>query len=331
MRTAFLLLKNKYKVKIDKYLLINNKKCDILYLQIRIRLKNHQFFLGGFIYMLKNKKTITLICTAILAVAIINGQTVNAAISKTLSIFRAQDLKGVTVTLDDIQQIQSKLSSGQGEISLEKMGNIKVQGGQKKVSSKEDVKNVTDVIVAFPSVLDGVVPSVNVVEPTAIEFTLNAENVNEIMKSYGATKLLPANIDGKTFKIDFASQVTMNYSINNKPITIMETKSPEITVPDDVDIDAVYDAVVEMPIIPQRLQSQLKSMKDWKSTLYIPVIESEMTEVNINGAKGYMSKDYGNSEENSESAVIWYDKGIIYVVSGQVDSEELLKIAKSVK
>lgn len=331
MRTAFLLLKNKYKVKIDKYLLINNKKCDILYLQIRIRLKNHQFFLGGFIYMLKNKKTIALICTAILAVAIINGQTVNAAISKTLSIFRAQDLKGVTVTLDDIQQIQSKLSSGQGEISLEKMGNIKVQGGQKKVSSKEDVKSITDVTVAFPSVLDGVVPSVNVVEPTAIEFTLKAENVNEIMKSYGATKLLPANIDGKTFKIDFASQVTMNYSINNKPITIMETKSPEITVPDDVDIDAVYDAVVEMPIIPQRLQSQLKSMKDWKSTLYIPVIESEMTEVNINGAKGYMSKDYGNSEENSESAVIWYDKGIIYVVSGQVDSEELLKIAKSVK
>lgn len=281
--------------------------------------------------MLKNKKTIALICTAILAVAIINGQTVNAAISKTLSIFRAQDLKGVTVTLDDIQQIQSKLSSGQGEINLEKMGNIKVQGGQKKVSSKEDVKNITDVKVAFPSVLDGVVPSVNVVEPTAIEFTLNVENVNEIMKSYGATKILPANIDGKTFKIDFASQVTMNYSINNKSITIMETKSPEITVPDDVDIDAVYDAVVEMPIIPQRLQSQLKSMKDWKSTLYIPVIESEMTEVNINGTKGYMSKDYGNSEENSESAVIWYDKGIIYVVSGQVDSEELLKIAKSVK
>lgn len=281
--------------------------------------------------MLKNKKTIALICTAILAVAIINGQTVNAAISKTLSIFRAQDLKGVTVTLDDIQQIQSKLSSGQGEINLEKMGNIKVQGGQRKVSSKEDVKNVTDVKVAFPSVLDGVVPSVNVVEPTAIEFTLNAENVNEIMKSYGATKILPANIDGKTFKIDFASQVTMNYSINNKPITIMETKSPEITVPDDVDIDAVYDAVVEMPIIPQRLQSQLKSMKDWKSTLYIPVIESEMIEVNINGAKGYMSKDYEDSEENSESAVIWYDKGIIYVVSGEVDSEELLKIAKSVK
>lgn len=281
--------------------------------------------------MLKNKKTTALICTAILAVAIINGQTVNAAISKTLSIFRAQDLKGVTVTLDDIQQIQSKLSTGQGEISLEKMGNIKVQGGQRKISSKEDVKNVTDVKVAFPSVLDGVVPSVNVVEPTAIEFTLNVENVNEIMKSYGATKLLPANIDGKTFKIDFASQVTMNYSINNKSITIMETKSPEITVPDDVDIDAVYDAVVEMPIIPQRLQSQLKSMKDWKRTLYIPVIESEMTEVNINGAKGYMSKDYGNSEENSESAVIWYDKGIIYVVSGEVDSEELLKIAKSVK
>lgn len=44
VRTAFLLLKNKNKVKIDKYLLINNKIYDILYLQIRIRLKDHQFF-----------------------------------------------------------------------------------------------------------------------------------------------------------------------------------------------------------------------------------------------------------------------------------------------
>lgn len=281
--------------------------------------------------MLKNRKFIAATCAVLLVAACINVQTVNAAISDALSIFRVQNLKGITITLEDIQQIQNKLSRGQGEISLDKMGSVKMEGGQERASSQEDLKKLKDINVAFPSNLDQVIPSVNIIEPASMDFTLDAENVNQIMKSYGATKLLPDNIDGKTFKIDFASKVTMDYSINGKNIRIMQTKSPEITVPEGVNIDEIYNAVVDMPIIPQKLQSQLKSIKDWKNTLYIPVVESEMTEVDINGAKGYISKDYGDSEDTLESAIIWYNKGVIYVVSGKADNEEIIKVAKSMK
>lgn len=281
--------------------------------------------------MLKNGKYAIMACAALLVTACITVEPVKAVISSTLSIFRVENVKGITVTLDDMQQIQQKLSSGQGEISLDKMGSIKMEGGQKRTSSKEDVKKLTDMDVIFPSALDNEIPTINIVEPRSVDFTLNAENVNQIMKTYGATKLLPDNIDGKTFKVDFTSLVTINYRINEKTIGITQTKMPQITVPEGVNVDAVYNAVVEMPILPSNLQAQLKSIRDWKNTLYIPVLESKMAEVDINGAKGYIATDKADSSNSPRSQVIWYDNGVIYTISGAVDRDEILNIAKSMR
>lgn len=286
---------------------------------------------GVFHHMLKNRKLVSAACAALLVITCITVQPVKTAIASALSIFRVENMKGINVTLEDMQQIQKQLSSGQGEISLDKMGSIKMQGGQKRTSSQEDVKKLPDITVSFPTALSGDIPNINVVEPASMDFTLNVKNVNQIMKSYGATKLLPDNIDGKTFKVDFASRVTINYRINDKTIGIMLTKSPEITVPEGVDVDEVYNAVVEMPIIPQDLQTQLKSIKDWKNTLYIPVVTSKMTEVDINGVKGYMSSNKGNSENAPHSEVIWYNKGVIYTISGGIDSDEILNVARSMR
>jgi hypothetical protein len=281
--------------------------------------------------MLKSKKVAAAACAVLLVTAGVTVEPVKAALSSALSIFRVENVKGITITLEDMQQIQQKLSSGQGEISLDKMGSIKMQGGERRTSSQEEVKNLTDFAVAFPSALKGTTPTINIVQPRTIDFTLNVDNVNQIMKSYGAAKLLPGSIDGKTFKVDFASIAAINYSISGKPIEIIQTKSPEITVPEGVNVDEVYNAVVDMPIIPQNLQAQLKSIKDWKNTIYIPVVESKATEVDINGAKGYMATDKSNSDSTPETQVIWYNKGVIYSVSGKVDSKEILSIARSMK
>jgi hypothetical protein len=286
---------------------------------------------GVFNYMKKYKKFVAAACAALLIITGVTVEPVRAALSNMLSIFRVENMKGITLTLEDMQQIQKNLASGQGEISLDKMGSVKMQGGKSRASSQEDVKNLSDFAVAFPTVTSGTIQNINVVEPGSAEFTLNVKNVNQIMKSYGAAKLLPENIEGKTFKVALASQVTMKYTVNGKQIVILQTKSPELTVPEGVNVDEVYSAVVEMPILPKNLQTQLKSIKDWKNTLYVPVVESEMTGVDINGAKGYMTKDYGDSEDAHETAVIWYNKGVIYAVSGKIEGSEILKIARSMR
>jgi len=279
----------------------------------------------------KYRRYVAAACAILLLITGLTIEPVGAAISNILSILRVDNVEGITVTLDDMREIQKQLESGQGEISLKKMGSIKVQGGKKRAISKEDAEKLTDIDVAFPTLPSGVIQNINVVDSGTMSFTLDVGNTNRIMKSYGAVKLLPDDIDGKTFKVEFASQVTMSYSINGKQIMILQTKSPELIVPEDVNIEEIYYAVVDMPIIPKRLKSQLKSIKDWKNTLYIPVEESEMEGVDINGAKGYLTKDYGDSEDDYESAVIWYDRGIIYAVSGRTDTGEILEIARSMR
>lgn len=286
---------------------------------------------GVYNHMLKYRRYVAAACAALVITTCITVEPVKAAIANALSIFRVENVKGINVTLEDLQQIQQKFSTGQGEVSLDKMGSINLQGGQKRTSSQEDVKNLPDIDVIFPAALSSAIPNVNIVEPATIGFTLNVKNVNEIMKSYGAAKLLPDNVDGKTFKVDFASQVNISYRINEKSVVITQTKAPEIIVPEGVNVDEVYNAVVEMPILPQNLQAQLRSIKDWKNTLYIPVLESEMTEVDINGVKGYMYSNKDNSENTPQSRVIWSNKGVIFVVSGKTDSDEILTIARSMR
>ena len=86
----------------------------------------------------------------------------------------------------------------------------------------------------------------------------------------------PAEVDGKTFRIDFSRQVMLSYNIEGKKnIGLTEIKAPEISVPQGVDVDALYASLVELPVLPENMQKQLKSIKDWKSTLYIPVMEKD--------------------------------------------------------
>jgi hypothetical protein len=286
---------------------------------------------GVFQYMFKYRKIIAAACATLLITACITVQPVKAAIANALSIFRVENVKSITVTLKDIQEIQAKLSSGQGEINLDQIGNIKLQGGETRASSPKDIKNLPDIAVALPAVLSNEVPTISVVEPASIEFTLKVQSVNQLMRSFGATKLLPDSLDGKTFKADFPSQVGISYRTNDKLITITETRSPQLTVPEGVDVDEVYNAVVEMPILPEHLQSQLKSIKDWKNTVYIPVVESEMTEVDINGVKGYLSLQKDHASDSQNTWIVWYKEGVIYTVSGNASSDEIINIASSMR
>lgn len=286
---------------------------------------------GVFKYMLKYKKITAAACAALLVTTCITVQPVKAAISSVLSIFRVENVKGITVTLEDIEQIQKQIASGKGDISLDKMGSIKIEGGKERSASKEEVKKISEIPVTFPTAIGNEPSNINITDPGTMYFTLNVKNVNQIMKSFGATKLLPESLDGKTFKVDFAGQVTMNYAVNGKSVTVMETRIPELTVPEGVNVDEVYNAVVGMPIFPKNLQTKLKSIEDWKNTLYIPVVESEMTEVDINGVKGYTAFDKDNSGDVPEAVVIWFDKGVYRAVSGRIDSSEILKIARSMK
>lgn len=305
---------------------------------------------GVYYYMLKYKKIISAACAVLAVTVCVTVQPVRAAISNALMIFRVENVKGFNISINDIQQIKNKLANNEAEIDMNKLGKVKTTGGEHKKLSVPELSALKDLNVSLPKLLSGITPEVSTIEPVTVEFTLNTDSVNKALKSLGATKPIPASVDGKAFRVDFSRQVTLSYVTEGKNnLYITASKSPEIKVPQDVDVDALYNSLVDLPVLPENMQRQLKSIKDWKSTLYIPVVEKETREVDINGSKGFLSSDTGtqvnmvvdgkstahpasnSGTRQTYTSLIWYSNGIVTVMNGNLSSEEILNIAKSMK
>jgi hypothetical protein len=282
---------------------------------------------GVYNIMLKHKKIAVVACVAVMLTTCLAFQPVRAAISNSLLIFRANDVKSLNITLEDIENIKAQLLKDNAEIDLEDIGKISTVGGEYKNISLEEAKSFKDIEVALPDESFGKKPQISVVNPYTMELTLNVPNVNKILRSFGTKTFLPEGLDEKTFQVDFPRLINIYYGDNAKSsFKLMQTRIPEIKAPEGVNPDDIYNSLLSMPIIPDNIKKQLSGVKDWKNTLYIPVMDSKSEEVSINGAKGYVI--------NSDSQyiyVVWYNKGVLYSVEGSMNKDELIKIANSVR
>ncbi|MDI3310362.1 MAG: DUF2275 domain-containing protein [Thermoanaerobacterium sp.] len=267
-----------------------------------------------------------------------------------LSLFRLNNFKAVTITPDDLQDIKSKFyQAGNKEIDLKQYGDIKVSRdyGLPKEFNKNDLNEIKSYVgynFKIPQDVDGykMSDSVYVQKGRTIEFKLNVDKINNLIKTFGGNKLLPENLNEKTFKIILGNSVHIsstdkNESDSSKNISygLDIMKTPEIIVPDGVDIEKVRDAVINMPFIPDDIRKQIASIKDWKSTIPFPVSDADaIKDVTINGSKGIvLSRKFDvSSSLEVYSNLALNDNGVIYLFSGNnMSPDELIKIAESMR
>lgn len=281
--------------------------------------------------MQKYKKIVAAACAAVVLATSIAVPPVRSAIASTLSIFRVENVKGINISLTDLQEIQKKIAANQSEIDMEKLGKISVKGGDRSTITIEEAKKLQGLQVQFPADYSSVKPSISLTEASSIDFTLNVDNINQALKMFQSKKLFPKAVDGKTIRASFPPMVTLNYNNDKNSFSINQVKSPEITVPEGVNVDEIYEILVDLPLLPQNLQKQLKGIKDWKNTVYIPVVEDKMQEIDINGSKGYIASDYNSFNQRTYTTLIWYNKEVILTINGNISKEQTIDIAKSMR
>ncbi len=281
-------------------------------------------------YLYKYRKMAAGFCIALLAVVCVNVLPVSAAVTNFLSIFRMENISGINLSATDIQEIQEELSKNDSYIDLKKFGKLEKLGGAKQPATISEAEEFMGVPVLQPVTAVSANLEITKVDPQVMNFTLNVDYVNEILRTYGSEKLLPKEIDQKTFALNISHRISMKYKVNGESIYINQTTTPELVVPEGVDAEEVYQSLINLPIIPEELQRQLGAIKDWKNTIYIPVTGIETKEVDINGRKGYTGSKT-NEAGKTYSAVVWSDQGMIRTVEGYASSEEILKIARSMQ
>ncbi len=287
---------------------------------------------GEFKIMKKYKKIAVAACAVLAITTCVSVKPIRAAVINAASIFRANDIKGVNISLDDVKKLQSELEKHKTDINIDKIGKVKYQGGEQKNTTMDEAKKTLPFTILTPeNMSSNDTESISMDSPSKMDFTLNVENINQVLKSLGGKKLFPKDLDGKTFSLNIAGTLNINYkdSKTNKKIYITESKIPEIIAPDEATVDEIFNALSDLSVLPYDMQKQLKSMKDWKSTLYVPSVGNKLEEMNINGMKAIGS--FETIKEEKHSKILMLKDSVLISIDGNVDKNELLEIIKSMR
>ena len=175
------------------------------------------------------------------------------------------------------------------------------------------------------------------VPETTWRFKLDVAGFNGMLESFGSTHPLPQELDGEVFVVNIPAALTADYSGPDAIgeggyLVVGQTRSPELIVPDGVDPAELRDVILNLPLLPENLRSQLAAIEDWRSTLIIPNVDGQATEVEIAGKSAVVLSDPVDGEDGqqfADSGVIWNDEGVVRAVGGTMTREEALSLAES--
>lgn len=106
-------------------------------------------------YMLKYKKYIAAATCALVITGCVSISPVKAALSSALSIFRVENVKGIDLSLEDINKIQNELKNHEGVIDLDKLGKVQISKGEQKLLKYTDLRsNLAFTPILYPSSKD---------------------------------------------------------------------------------------------------------------------------------------------------------------------------------
>ncbi len=276
----------------------------------------------------KMKKYQKYLASAAVVGLIVTGMSiepVRASVSDVVSIFRADQIKTVDISLASLQELEKALSEKKGKVNIENLAQINQEGGTpKNFTSLEAAEAEMGFGIAPLTGLDGRYQLSNISGSTeqSIDFTLKIESVNELMKTLGAEKLFDASLDGKTFTVNIAPSVSASYedSANNKYLNYSMTKMPQVVAPAGTDVNELVSCIASLGILPRDIQNQLKNMTDMGETLYIPNVNGEVKTFEMNGKKVFGS--FSKNETYKYGYVTWLENGVLYVISGDLDQSE---------
>jgi len=254
---------------------------------------------------------------------------VQQAVANFLSIFRVQQIEVVQLNPGDMQQMANAIESKVGEVDLQQFGKVEIK--QKPEQKRLPLDNISSE-VPFDFKLPAFTPAGFMPEQAASiitggksEFQFNVEQVNSLLKSLGSSTLLPESLEGKTFSISTPAIVQVKYLApdGQRSFSYSQFESPEIIAPSGVDPNALRAALLDLPILPDDLRTQLAGIEDWQHTLILPSVQGT-EELMINGKKAIFARSNGDL-----TSLLWLDDGVIYQLRGSLDRAEALEIANS--
>lgn len=264
--------------------------------------------------------------------------SVRTAASELLTIFKLEKVQIVNISPEDIALIEKAIRDGAGQVDIENFGRFEYLSHERSgVVTPDDARKAVDFPLKLPAALPGVYRFQDYykISGGTLNLTLNTDSSNSVLKSLGSKKLLPDQLNGKTFSVTIPNIINLYYNgPDNNRIIISQGRSPELRAA-GMDVAAVRDALLALPFLPDNLRSQLSAVNDWQHTLLVPNLAGTSREVSVAGSQGvFFTNTEGAGRNNFHgfaNSLLWQRDGVVYAVSGPLSLEQALDVALSMR
>ena len=261
--------------------------------------------------------------TAALAFAVVLAGAGTAAANDWLPIFRTEQVAPVSFGTSDLLALPDLSAYGELEVTGEP--NVR------SVPDAEAARAVTGLEVPVVDTLpEGVAvgPVLQVGDQVSATFTFSAA------RAAAATGQelppVPPGLDGSSVRLDVGPGVAQVWtSRSGTPALVVARATAPTAYSSGVPFDEVRDYLLSLPGLPDRVAEQLRTFSADGSTLPLPVPAEYATSssAQVNGQRATVL----TTRDRALSAVVWVQDGLVTVVAGALDDEELLTVARDLR
>jgi hypothetical protein len=253
------------------------------------------------------------------AVAAVLAGAGTAAANDWIEVFETQQLTPISLSVADLVGLPDL--SDYGEVA---------------VSGSPDVREVPDAataaaetglevpkVTALPRGVGGE-PIYQVGEQVSVTFTFATDHAAQT-----GTRL-PPGLEGSGIRLTAGPGVAAMWSSESGPPALIVARAVAPTASSSgVAFETARDYVLSLPGLPDDVAAQLRAFTADGSTLPLPVPTDQVTtsSAQVHGSPATVL----TSRDRTLAAVVWVDEGIVTVVAGSLDADEVLSVARDLQ
>jgi len=249
-----------------------------------------------------------------------------AAANNWLQIFRTEQIAPLNLSTADLVALPDLSAYGVLEVSKD-LDVIQVQdAAAASAETGLDVPAVT----TLPRGVTGE-PVYRVGHEVSATFTFSADRAAQAAAEAGKTlPAPPAGLDDSQVRLDVGPGVVQTWSsAAGLPALIVGRAVAPTAFSSDVPFETVRDYLLSLPGLPPDIAAQLRTFAADGSTLPLPVPADQVTtsSAQVDGEPATVL----TTRDRTMAAVVWVNDGMVTVVAGSLDADEVLSIARDLR
>jgi len=265
-------------------------------------------------------------------IAIVAFPSARASAQAFLDLFRVVNVAAVPVNVDRLKQLSQR------GLDIETLIGSQVEvladpGPPQLVNSPAEAAAAAGITLRQPTVLP---PGLMLVRTEltgerAAQIKADSSKLRDVLDALDITDVSPpAELDGRTATIRVPPMIRTVYANGGQELSFFQARSPEMTLPPGIDVPPLAEIGLRIAGLGSSEAHVLAHAIDWRSTLLVPIPAAASTfrQVDLPGGRGLFVEP---TTRRGPRAILWASGGMVFAMTGSINNQTLLQIARSVQ